>query len=175
MAIKKKKEENVSSECFKKKSAFPRWKHKFLLRYYWFQYWNQYKAEIDKSNILQITKFSYLKKILEPSVRSLVDKLPFTSEGYKQFKGKLKAKYGKTSEIVNSYVQQIISMFTINSSSLSCIHLFFEKLFTHIQALETIGKITDINGYAWMLDRLPVFDLILPVTTILGKSGTIYS
>ena len=34
----------------------------------WARFWNQFEAEIDTANILQITKFSYLKQILHPNV-----------------------------------------------------------------------------------------------------------
>ena len=44
----------------------------------WLRFWNQFKAEIDSADVPQITKFSYLKELLEPRVRTTVDGLPFT-------------------------------------------------------------------------------------------------
>ena len=38
--------------------------------------------EIDKSDIGQVAKFSYLKELLVPRVRAIIDGLPFDSEGY---------------------------------------------------------------------------------------------
>ena len=48
----------------------------------WLRFWNQFKAEIDSSNVSPITKFSYLKELVDPKVRSTIDALPFNSEGY---------------------------------------------------------------------------------------------
>ena len=49
----------------------------------WLRFWNIYEAEIDKcSNMAVVTKFAYLKDLLEPKVRAGIDGLPFSSEGY---------------------------------------------------------------------------------------------
>ena len=34
----------------------------------WMRFWGQFTAEIDAADISQITKFSYLKELLEPQV-----------------------------------------------------------------------------------------------------------
>ena len=45
---------------------------------------------------------------------------------------------------------------TIHNSSLAKIKSFFEKLMASVQALETMGKLQDINGYVRMtIDKLP--------------------
>ena len=77
----------------------------------WLRFWNIYEAEIDKcSNMAAVTKFAYLKDLLEPKVRAGIDGLPFSSEGYERAKNILKTKFGKTSEIVNAYVQNIMGL-----------------------------------------------------------------
>ena len=122
----------------------------------WLRFWGQFEAEIEKSNIPLVSKFSYLKELLVPGVRLLVDGLPFTSEGYERAKGILKSKFGKTSEIINAHVQQIMSLPIINGTNPCKVHEFYEKLLTHIQALETLGRVREIDGYVRMiLDRLP--------------------
>ena len=62
----------------------------------WPLFWNQFEAEIDSSDVL--------KELLEPNVRTLIDGLPFSTEGYERAKKILKSDYGKKSEIVNAYV-----------------------------------------------------------------------
>ena len=42
-----------------------------------FRFWNQYKTQIDKNGISPISKFSYLKELLAPKVRVLLDDLLF--------------------------------------------------------------------------------------------------
>ena len=48
----------------------------------WRRSWGQFEVEIDKSDIGQVAKFSYLKELLVPRVRAIIDGLPFDSEGY---------------------------------------------------------------------------------------------
>ena len=64
--------------------------------------WSQFEAEIEAADIAKVTKFSFLKELLEPKLRVAVDGLPFTSEGYDRAKSILKTKYGIPSEIINA-------------------------------------------------------------------------
>lgn len=122
----------------------------------WQRFWGQFEAEIDKAEIGQIAKFSYLKELLVPKVRICVDGLPFTSEGYERAKNILKTRYGKPSEVSNAHMHQIISLPTVRGSQPSKIHEFYDTLVTNVHALETLGKIKDINGYVRItLDKLP--------------------
>ena len=117
---------------------------------------NQFEAEIDTANIPQITKFSYLKEMLHPNVRSSIGSLPLSNEGYERAKNTLKSKYGKSSEVINAHVQEIMGLPVVNGTNPEIIHEFYYKLVTHVQALETIGKLNMINGYVrTVLDRLP--------------------
>ena len=77
----------------------------------WLRFWNIFETEIDNnSDIAPVTKFAYLKKLLKPNVRSTIDGLPFSTEGYTRAKNILKNKYGNTTEIVNAYVQNIMAL-----------------------------------------------------------------
>ena len=79
-----------------------------------------------------------------PKVRALVDGLPFNTEGYERAKAILKAKFGKPSEVTNAHIQCIMSLPIITQNNVIKIHDFYEKLVTHSQALDTMGKPTDL-------------------------------
>lgn len=113
----------------------------------WLRFWSQFETEIDTTDISKVTKFSYLKELLEPKVRVTVDGLPFNIEGYERAKNILKTKYGKPSEIINAYVQAILSLPTICGTQPLKIYEFYEKLVTSVQSLETLGKLKEVNGY----------------------------
>ena len=66
----------------------------------WIRFWGQFEAQIDKSTVDPVTKFSYLKDLVEVKVRKLIDGLPFTEEGYNKAKDILRKRYGQTSEVV---------------------------------------------------------------------------
>ena len=100
-----------------------------------------------------VMKFSYLKELVEPKIRTYIDGLPFTNDGYKRTKGILEQRYGNTSEIVNSYVEEIINLptVTLTSTRPEKVHLFYEKLVYCVQSLETLEKLNEVNGYVRLI------------------------
>ena len=91
-----------------------------------------------------------------PKVRALVDRLPLNTEGYEKAKAILKAKLGKPSLATNAHIQCILFLPIITQNNVIKIHDFYEKLVNHSQALDTMGKLKEINGYVRMtLDKLP--------------------
>jgi len=128
----------------------------------WIRFWNQFKADIDNSSIDPVAKFSYLKELLLPKVRVHIDGLPFSTEGYERAKNILKSTYGKDSEVVNAYVQNITSLPVIRGNYPNKIHEFYAKLLTSVQALESMGKLAEINGLTRAtLDKLEGIKSIL--------------
>ena len=120
----------------------------------WFRFWNQCENQIDKSDLSPISKFLYLKELLAPEARVLIDGLPFTTEGYESAKVILKSKFGKHSEVAKSHIENVISLPVINNSNPGRIHSFYEKLVTSVQSLESMGKLQN-NGFArHTLDKL---------------------
>ena len=122
----------------------------------WFRFWNQFETEIDQVQISPISKFSYLKELLVPKVRLLIDGLPFTSEGYARAKSILTSRYGKPSEVAAAHIHCITSLPVISNCNPNRIQEFYEKLTISVQALETTKKLKDIKGYVRLtLDKLP--------------------
>ena len=103
-----------------------------------------------------MSKFSYLKELLIPRVRLLIDSLPFTLEGYSRAKPLLLGKFGKSNEIAAAHIHCITSLPVIQNSHPNGIHDFHEKLVIAVQALDTMNKLEEINGYVRLtLDKLP--------------------
>jgi len=68
----------------------------------------------------------------------------------------LKTKYGKSSEVANAHMQCIIGLSAIHGVDPAKIHEFHEKLTSHIQVLETMGKAKEIGGFVRAtLDKIP--------------------
>ena len=111
--------------------------------------------EIDKANLASVTKFAYLKELVDPKVLAEIDGLPFTTDGYERAKNILIGEYGKTSEIVNAYVQNIANLPVITGTQPAPIHEFYKKLVYNVQSLETLGKLKDVTGNVRsVLDKL---------------------
>ena len=99
----------------------------------WTRFWNQFSETIDKTGIPNVTKFAYLRELLDANVRKTVEALParapltsegssyqrglllparapLTSEGYTRAKAILEEKYGKRCEIIKAYTKQILEL-----------------------------------------------------------------
>ena len=121
----------------------------------WTCFCSQFETEIDRLPLSLVAKFSFLKEFLEPKARSMIDGLPFTSEGYNRAKSILVEKYGKPSEVANAHIQSIMALPTINNTNPYKIHGFYKRLVTHINTLDTMDKLKEINGYVrFTLDKL---------------------
>ena len=121
----------------------------------WPKFWGQFSEAIDKSAIAPITKFTYLLELLEPKVKRCIEALPFSPEGYNRAKAILEDKYGKESEIVKCYIKEILDLPQISGANPRKIAEFCEKLTHSVQALETMGKLSQISGNVSMtLDKL---------------------
>ena len=59
----------------------------------WPRFWNQFEAEINRLEVAAVTKFSFLKELVDPKVKTAIDGLPFTTQGYQRAKNILKSKY----------------------------------------------------------------------------------
>ena len=66
--------------------------------------------------LASITKFSYLRELLGSNIRREVESLPFIPEGYNRAKLILKEKYGKESEVVKVYLNEVLSLPDISSA-----------------------------------------------------------
>ena len=119
------------------------------------RFWSTFMTDIDASSLPETSKFSYLKELLSPKVRYLVDGLPFSADGYNRAKTILKQKFGQESEIISAHVSKIMSLKEVPSNNPVQIQQFYEKLVCHVQALETMDKLSSVNGYTrTILDRL---------------------
>ena len=112
----------------------------------WLPFWGKFSSEIDSASLPTLTKFSYLKELLEPSIREGIDGPPFTEEGYLAAKEMLKAEYGQDSEIVNAYIKNIMSLPVITGTNPKKIDEFYRQLRYNVQSLDTMGKLADVKG-----------------------------
>ena len=103
-----------------------------------------------------MTKFAHLKELLESNVCEAIDGLPFNSKGFERAKNILKSNYGKTSEIVQAYIDNINALPVISGSQATEIHKFWQTLNYNVQSLETLGKLSGcLSMVRGVLDKLP--------------------
>ena len=122
----------------------------------WPKFWNLFSETIDKSSISPVNKFAYLQELLCEKAKRSIEALPHTLEGYNRAISILKDRFGKESEVVKTFVKEILELPHIASANTKKIHDFYEKLSYCVQSLETLKQLDAINGTVSMvLDKLP--------------------
>ena len=122
----------------------------------WPRFCEKFLETIDKTSVTAIVKFSYLRKLLDSKAKRKIEALSFTPEGYNRTKSILLEKYGKKSEIIEAYTEEIFDLPTVPNASPKKTCEFSEKLTSCVQILQKINKLEQLNGAASMtLDKLP--------------------
>ena len=112
----------------------------------WLPFWGKFISEIDSTNLAPLTKFGDLKELLERHVGKDIDALPFTAEGYEDAKAILEAEYGQPTEIVNTYIKNIMELPIITGTNPRKVKEFYKQLCFNVQRLETLGRLGDVKG-----------------------------
>ena len=115
----------------------------------WVRFEGQFNAMVNSLRVPAITKFSHLKELVEPRVRSALDCLPFTEEGYGRALKYLKEKYGHPNEVAGSYVINLLELPCLVERDVAKIHNFYERLLFSVESLETLGKLQSVEGAAF--------------------------
>ena len=94
-----------------------------------------------------MTKFTYLRELLDDRVKKTIEALPHSPEGCNRAKANiLKERFGKDSEIVKAYVKEIIDLPYTTTANPRRILEFYEKLSYNLQALEKLKQLNQVNG-----------------------------
>ena len=138
----------------------------------WPRFWGEYAETIDKSSVPPVTKFSYLRELLDHRVRKTIEGLPHTAEGYNRAVSILKDRYGNENEIVNAYVKELLDLPYTPTANARKIHEFHERLSYCVQSLISLKQLHTVDGMASMtLEKLPAVRGTSSETTQSGKLG----
>ena len=120
-------------------------------------FWGRFESQIDESGAPEVTKFSYLKELVNLKVRNLIDSLSFTSEGYQKAKDLLTRRNGKESEVVRTYVRNILELPTVHERNVKKIHEFYEALLFNVESLRTLKSLYKLDAAdRFTFDKLDV-------------------
>ena len=88
-----------------------------------------------------ISKFSYLRELLDDQPKKEITGLPFSEEGYNKAIEILKKKYGNISEIIQAHGREILKLPTITTVNLKQIDGFYRSLNVSVNSLKTLEKL----------------------------------
>ena len=121
------------------------------------RFWGQFEAQIHKAETPAVTKFSYLKELVNLTVRKLIDGLPFTEAGYEKAVSSLKKRFGQTDEAVNAYVKNTLELPHIKDRDVAKMHDFYDFLLYNVESLQTLEKLNEIDAAVrFTIDKLNV-------------------
>ena len=123
-------------------------------------FWDAFEATVDKSELPDVTKFTYLKGLLEKEAKAVIDGLQLTAVNYKEAKDILKQRYNRKEAHIFQHVQKLLTLEADPSikDNLSKLKFINDKVKIHIRSLEAL----DIHGNTYgviltplILSRLP--------------------
>ena len=83
-----------------------------------------------------------------------MDYQPLPKEEFKRTKNSLKSKNGKESEIINDYVQNIMSLPAVHGSQPAKIHAFYKKPASSVQSLHILGRLKYVRMAIGKLEKI---------------------
>ena len=135
------------------------------------RFWGRFETQIHGAETPAVTKFSYLKELVDLRVRKLIDGLPFTDAGYEKVVSLLKKRFGRTDEIVNAYVKNILELPHIKDRDVAKIHKVYDSMLFNVESLQTLEKLNEIDAAYLAVNTSTDFDrLFAPV--VLGLPDT---
>ena len=137
----------------------------------WVRFCGQFEVQIHTGETPAVTKFSYLKELVDLRVRKLIDGLPFTAASYEKAVSLLKKRFGQTDEVVNAYVKNILELPHIKDRYVAKIHEFYNSMLFNVESLQTLKKLNEISAGYLAVNTSTDFDrLFAPV--VLGLRDT---
>ena len=125
----------------------------------WQSFWDQFTAVVHCSDLPQISKFTYLRSLLEGEAKEAVQGLSLTERHYEEACRILVDRFGKPEKIIFQHVQELLGMSSFGKqSSLSALRKLQDKLVSHVRSLEGLG----ITGTQYGVLLTPIVLSCLP-------------
>ncbi|XP_059060728.1 uncharacterized protein LOC131853727 [Achroia grisella] len=128
----------------------------------WLLFWGQFQKVHDDKEINDSDKFQYLLQSMatNSSARQLVESYPPCAANYPKAIDALKTRFARDDVLIETYVRGLLTLMQDKNqlSNSSDLPALYDKLQTHLQALETLGVTKD--KYASIL--FPMVESVLP-------------
>lgn len=125
----------------------------------WLPFWSTFKKIHEDASLSREDKFQYLVQSMVKDSRAfeVVNSFPLTAGNYEKAIHSLESRFGKKDLLIEYYVRELLKLVLSKNKNMS-LAITYDKLETHIRALETLGVTTEMC--AAML--LPLVESSLP-------------
>lgn len=132
----------------------------------WLSWWSQFEKIHNDDELHTTDKFEYLRQAIQPNTRAkeIVEGYPATEENYPKVITALKERFGKKKLLIQVYVRELFQMGLQNLNKGVEITKIFEKLVSHVRALESL-KVTLEQSALFLY---PMVESSLPEDTLIA-------
>ena len=124
----------------------------------WTPFWEQFETVVDRGDLPDVTKFAYLRSLLEGEAKASIQGLSLKAVNYKIACELLKQRYGRPERIIFAHVQELLVLEVPSTPSVEELWKTYNSLQSHIRSLAGL----DIAGEQYgviltplVLSRLP--------------------
>ena len=124
----------------------------------WTEFWEQFAAVVDTSDMPDITKFTYLLSLLKGEAKATVQGLSLNGANYTTACDLLKKRFGRPEKIRFSHIQELLSISVSKNAKTSSLWEMYNKLMVHVRCLEALsvpGTQYGVVLVPLVLSRLP--------------------
>ena len=104
------------------------------------EFWQSYELSIHYNNTLDaVTKFNYLRNLLEGDAASSISGLSLTGVNYNEAINILHSRYGNKQVLISSHIDKLLSLPSVNSSNdLQDLRKLYGEIETNVRSLKNL-------------------------------------
>ena len=124
----------------------------------WPGFWEQFEVAVDKSDMPDISKLSYLLSLLKGEAKLAVNGLSLTAANYKTACEILRKRYGRPERLIFCHIQDLLNLSVPKQPKTSVLWEMYDTLQSHVRSLEVLGISGSQYGVVLtplILSRLP--------------------
>ena len=125
----------------------------------WQTFWDQFSATVDSTDLPVVSKFTYVRSLLDGEAKQAIEGLSITNGHYKTACSILKERYGRKERIIFTHIQELLNISIPSKCSISMLWSLNDTLQAHMRSLDSLGIKGDQYGVILtplVLSRLPV-------------------
>ena len=112
----------------------------------WLEFWGVFKVTVEENKLADITKFSYLKSLLEGEAKQVIAGLAVTADNYKTACELLEKRYGGKEQLIFFHIQELLQVKAPDHTSLTELWNLYDVVMAHVRTLQYLGIKGDQYG-----------------------------
>ena len=101
-------------------------------------FWDSYETAIDKSNLIDVEKFNYLKTVIGEATNA-ISGLSLTNDNYGEAINSLKDRFGNKQIIISSHMNSPLKLPMVKENHLQQLRSFYDEVEMNVRSLVTLG------------------------------------